>query len=217
MSEMPELLRVLKRADAGLEAGPEVEARVLVAFRRRRAVRAWKRGSALAAVAAAAVLALIPGQRHPASQSNATVAEPVNASVAAAVAPAEAPEPTRTERPVRVRRVTPPLREIATDFFPLIDTPPPFERGELVRVVLPAAAMRKVGIPVSENHLADPVQADVLVGQEGLARAIRFKPIAKTDTVSPGDPAALNWGKIVFQWLTSETPATNNPAAGATP
>ncbi len=51
---------------------------------------------------------------------------------------------------------------------------PPFERGELVRVVVPASTMRDVGLPVSQDHLSDFVQADVLVGQEGLARAIRF-------------------------------------------
>ncbi len=55
-----------------------------------------------------------------------------------------------------------------------MDSPPPFERGEILRMVVPAATMRTVGLPVSEAHLADPVEADVLVGQEGLARAIRF-------------------------------------------
>jgi hypothetical protein len=86
------------------------------------------------------------------------------------------------KRPV-VRRVRPappaePVRETATEtvteFFPLMDVAPPFGRGELVRVRLPAAAMRTVGLPVAEDRLLEPIQADVLVGQEGLARAIRF-------------------------------------------
>jgi len=61
-----------------------------------------------------------------------------------------------------------------TEFFPLIDSAPPFERGQMLRVQLPAAAMRTVGLPVGEDHLADPIQADVLVGEEGMPRAIRF-------------------------------------------
>ncbi len=65
-------------------------------------------------------------------------------------------------------------REVVTQFFPLLDVAPPFERGELLRVTVPASAMRKVGLPVNEDHLTDRVYADVLVGQEGLARAIRF-------------------------------------------
>jgi hypothetical protein len=65
-------------------------------------------------------------------------------------------------------------QEVVTDFFPLMDAAPPFERGELLRVTVPAWALRTVGLPVDEDHLTDPVQADVLVGEEGLARSIRF-------------------------------------------
>jgi hypothetical protein len=80
-------------------------------------------------------------------------------------------------RPVRRQPIEQPIqqqRETVTQFFPLLDVAPPFERGELVRVVVPASTMRKVGLPVNEDHLTDRVYADVLVGQEGLARAIRF-------------------------------------------
>ena len=65
-------------------------------------------------------------------------------------------------------------RELATDFFPLTDVALPFEHGEMVRVTVPAATMLTVGLPVPEERLADPIQADVLIGEEGLARAIRF-------------------------------------------
>jgi hypothetical protein len=61
-----------------------------------------------------------------------------------------------------------------TEFFPLIDAPPPMDHGEVFRVTVPAAAMRTVGLPVSEDRLSDRVQADVLVSEEGLATAIRF-------------------------------------------
>jgi hypothetical protein len=76
----------------------------------------------------------------------------------------------------RAARKVAPLqaREVVTEFFPLIDSAPPFERGQMLRVQLPAAAMRRVGLPVREDHLADPIQADVLVGEEGMPRAIRF-------------------------------------------
>jgi hypothetical protein len=64
--------------------------------------------------------------------------------------------------------------ETVTDFFPLLDHAPPFERGEILRVNLPASVMQTVGLPVREERLGDRVQADVLVGEEGLPRAIRF-------------------------------------------
>ena len=69
--------------------------------------------------------------------------------------------------------------EMVTDFFPLLDPAPPFERGEILRVSLPASVMQTVGLPMREERLGDRVQADVLVGEEGLLRAIRF---VRTDT-----------------------------------
>src|SRR5437868_5303465 len=69
---------------------------------------------------------------------------------------------------------SPAVEEVVTDFFPLLDPAPPFQRGRLLRVEVPASAMRMVGLPVHAEHLLDPIQADVLVGEEGLPRAIRF-------------------------------------------
>jgi len=66
------------------------------------------------------------------------------------------------------------VEEVVTDFYPLVNPAPPFERGRLLRVEVPASAMRMVGLPVHAERLSDPVQADVLVGEEGLPRAIRF-------------------------------------------
>jgi hypothetical protein len=74
----------------------------------------------------------------------------------------------------RVPRPAPKPQEIVTDFFPLMDPAPPLGRGQLLRVELPASAMQMVGLPVREDRLADSVEADVLVGEEGLPRAIRF-------------------------------------------
>jgi hypothetical protein len=34
--------------------------------------------------------------------------------------------------------------------------------------------MRDIGMPVIASEMNDPVQADVLIGQDGMARAIRF-------------------------------------------
>jgi hypothetical protein len=36
------------------------------------------------------------------------------------------------------------------------------------------STMRAVGLPVREDRLNDSVQADILIGEEGLPRAIRF-------------------------------------------
>ena len=171
-------LRALREADSGWEASPEVETRLLEALRHRRVARTWRR-SATVVAAAAGVVGLLVVRQTPV-QTPVEVAPPARVVLevppAPALKPAEAPiarPPKRTNTAkFKVQPVT--AAEVATEFFPLMDTPPPFERGELLRVVVPAETMRTVGLAVSESHLNDPVQADILVGQEGLARAIRF-------------------------------------------
>jgi hypothetical protein len=90
----------------------------------------------------------------------------------APVRPAHATISKRARKSTHVEEQT--AHEVVTDFFPLMDPAPPFGRGQILRVQLPATAMRAVGLPVADDRLADQIQADVLVGEEGLPRAIRF-------------------------------------------
>ena len=50
----------------------------------------------------------------------------------------------------------------------------PNEDFNLVRVEVPRSAMMAVGIPVSADRASEPVEADVLLGSDGLVRAVRF-------------------------------------------
>ncbi len=75
---------------------------------------------------------------------------------------------TRTPVPVRP--------EVATGFF-AIPGNDPFERldhGRLVRVRLPRSSLRAFGLPMNEERALEMVKADVVLGEDGLARAIRF-------------------------------------------
>jgi hypothetical protein len=161
-------LRALAEQDRQREAPEEVETRLLAAFRRRRARKKLKTVSWAATLAVAASLALffLRPQEHPKQAAPMPVKQQ---PVMVAAEPAPERKPLSKARPVKRQP-----REIVTEFFPLLDVAPPFERGELLRVMVPASTMRKVGLPVNESRLADRVYADVLVGEEGLARAIRF-------------------------------------------
>ena len=67
--------------------------------------------------------------------------------------------------------------ESVTDFIPLdagASAAPPLESGQLVRVQLPRSALASFGLPLSAERGNEPVKADVLLGNDGLARAIRF-------------------------------------------
>jgi hypothetical protein len=67
-------------------------------------------------------------------------------------------------------------REITTPFISLtqgysLAMP---EGGQVVRVELPRSALASFGLPVNAQRLNEPVKADVVVGNDGIARAIRF-------------------------------------------
>jgi hypothetical protein len=67
--------------------------------------------------------------------------------------------------------------ESVTDFISLVADAPaatPLESGQLVRVQVPRAALASLGLPLNAERGNEPVKADVLLGGDGLARAIRF-------------------------------------------
>jgi hypothetical protein len=69
-----------------------------------------------------------------------------------------------------------PAQEIATDFIQLAEAGPysQAEEAHLVRVELPRSALANFGLPVNAETAGGRVKADVLLGQDGVARAIRF-------------------------------------------
>ena len=175
-----DLLGALAEADASAEAPPEVELRLRQKFRSHRRRRTWRRAALwapLVPVAAAIVLVFMLIHRKPPTES----VDRVSIGTAATISSEQPlpPQPVLPDTTTKHVQKTGAARaqqpeEIVTEFFPLMDPAPPFQRGQLLRVELPASAMQMVGLPVREEGLSDPVQADVLVGEEGLPRAIRF-------------------------------------------
>ncbi len=165
MSEerVPRLLRELREADEGRGAGAGVETRVMAGFRRRRrAARAWT------AMKIAAAVVMVAGS---AFLWRGLTQAPETMTVQAPLPPAP---PAMASAKVLSRPARRRLHEVVTQFYPLMDAPPPFDRGELVRVSLPASALERAGFLVAGAGPDDRVPADVLFGEEGLARAIRF-------------------------------------------
>ncbi|HXU37838.1 MAG TPA: hypothetical protein VN937_15855 [Blastocatellia bacterium] len=65
--------------------------------------------------------------------------------------------------------------EIVTDFFPLINRGTgQLDSGQVVRVELPRSALMSFGLPMNMDRADERIKADVVVGNDGLARAIRF-------------------------------------------
>ena len=72
---------------------------------------------------------------------------------------------------------TPPVAqpELAGEFIPWpgASALPPLESGELVRMQLTVTMLPSLGVAPPASHVT-AVTADVVVGQDGLARAVRF-------------------------------------------
>ena len=185
-------LRALAESNRDQQAPPELEAKLVAAFAGSRRMRRWRRAGlgAIAAAAAVIVVAAVPNPwrlSETPARKTAVVDAPRPQTESAQIETAEATQdreivaapPRKTAGRVAGARVQkagglPVPEEVATDFFPLMDVAPPFGRGEIVRITVPAAAMQSVGLPVREERLGEPIQADVLLGEEGMPRAIRF-------------------------------------------
>ncbi|HYG81823.1 MAG TPA: hypothetical protein VD861_15605 [Pyrinomonadaceae bacterium] len=82
----------------------------------------------------------------------------------------------RTSGGVRPEAAASPDAEIATDFMPLTygGSLSQLDDGQVVRVELPRSALHSFGLPVNAERGGGRVKADVLLGHDGVARAIRF-------------------------------------------
>jgi hypothetical protein len=142
----------------------------------------WARAALLAAAAALIVAAAVSLRRGPDQQTVqmkpperhvTPPASPVIAPVVREVAKAH----IRTLRKASRKSTNEPAvaeREVMTEFIPIVYDPEPIERGQIVRIRLPLAALASFGLPVNEEHAEEAIRADVVLGEDGLARAVRF-------------------------------------------
>lgn len=191
-------LKLLAEEMESLNAPPEVEMKLRAAFRahrvvaRRSYVNYWVAGIAAALLIAISVIALSWNTKNSNEVSaGRTEPAPIKEEPRVAESPAPAPAPKKQEEVVAVQ--TPPRRrpvrrapraevanhvnrEIATDFMPLGYLSPATlqDGGQIVRVELPRSALVNFGLPVNMDRGHEKVKADVLLGVDGLAHAIRF-------------------------------------------
>jgi len=190
--DLDKLLGALREDTRGVEAPRHVEAALLTAFRTQ--ARAPARHVWIPWAIAAAAMVAIVGGTGVWMLDQPVPAPPAVKLVVAGPAPAFATElPSKTlavasrpgKRAARPRVAPPEPRavpataaatEVATDFMPLEDTVtlPPIESGHILRVQLPQSTMMRFGFPVNPDRMMEPVKADVVFGQDGIARAVRF-------------------------------------------
>jgi hypothetical protein len=97
---------------------------------------------------------------------------------------AKSPSPARSVE-LAMLESTPTAMETAAEegFLPLPGAAQlaPEDDVNMVRMELPRSAMMQVGIEVSPERAAETVRADVMVGSDGVARAVRFFEVTGSD------------------------------------
>jgi hypothetical protein len=152
MKDLNDALRQLKAADAGLTASPEIAARLRAEVRALARARTRRLQARVLQLAAVIALVAIP------------LAWWLSAWMAHARSDGSGPERASA------------LGETTTAFFPLFYSSVPISGGRLVRMEVPQSAPARFGVIAAQTSGASPgmVIADVLVGDDGLARAVRF-------------------------------------------
>jgi hypothetical protein len=152
---LSEWLREIAEADASSGASPAVQERLLEEVRARRHMRRVALVKMYALAAGLVVATAMPVWRLTTSPPSLDTA----------------------------RRATIPASdtEVATAFYPLAYGAVPVTQGSIVRVAVSPAAVAALGVePISANSSqTDVLLADVLVGEDGLARAVRFVRAAR--------------------------------------
>ena len=138
-------LRRLKQEDEAMSASPGVETRLLEEVRGLRPRQRWS-PQLIAALAAAAIVLIALSL---AQWNSSSPAAPPSAIVA---------------------------QESTTDFYPLFYSSVPAAQTHLVRLELPRESLARFGLMSADviDRTTGTVLADVLVGDDGLARAVRF-------------------------------------------
>jgi hypothetical protein len=120
----------------------------------------------------AAPLATTPPAARTAETPDATVATPPATSARPARVAVQRASASRLRR----RRPAAPTEDAADGFMrlPYAEALPESGSLQVMRVQLPRAALVRYGWPAVDGMDARPVNADVMVGDDGFARAIRF-------------------------------------------
>jgi hypothetical protein len=171
--ELLEGLRELAAAEPKA-ASPTVEQALLASFRARNARRrrvVWGSAAGAFAAAAAVMTFFFSGPAPKPSNPVAHAIRPAAPDVQEASG-----EPQQDSDLPQARFAVVRTDDVASSFYPLPEAAdlPAIETAIVVRVEMPASSLQFMGVLVGDDASADPVEADVLLGQDGLARGVRL-------------------------------------------
>ena len=174
MNNLDELEAKLAREATQTKISPAVEAALLKEFDAHRRRRILRRAVALAVDAS--LLVVFWPARKPVDQPQRKVVQ----------APRESP-PVAAIRPLPAIHKRKPKQAAPEDPEPQFVRIPyslplePYERAEIVRMEMPVSALAAAGIHISTPDTSARAQADLVVGEDGMARAVRVISILNNE------------------------------------
>ncbi len=173
-----ELLREMARSSRHQQASPELERKLAMEFRKQRMKRLLPLWTAAIAAMIIIGIWLAPQQQHHVPlpvRTETAVLPPPEAEIEVPVAALPEVPRQRVLVPVKKLPQQPVRQELRTSFYALgASAFSGTAEGYIVRVRVPRAAMASFGLPVNQELMDQRVDADLLVGDDGTARAIRF-------------------------------------------
>jgi len=164
MNPLDELEARLRQEAKHWTASPTLEATLLREMGNAPTRRVLKT-TAVVAIAAALLLTLWPARSKPTSKPNPTIAH------------APKPEPVtavQVHQPRRRHQNAPKPATLEFIRIPYSAPLEPGERTEIVRVELPVSAFASTGLQIATSDTSAKAQADLVIGEDGMARAIRL-------------------------------------------
>lgn len=172
MNRLEELEAKLAAEVEAIRPSPGLENVLLKEFdahRRPSRLRYWGLAAAASVVLG---LWLMPRQASPPPEPHIARAVP-----APPVQPPARPVARVRRKSVRKKPVEPEPEFVRIPFSPPIA---PYERTEIVRMDLPVAALTAAGFNVTTPDTSATAQADLLIGEDGMAHAVRLISIRST-------------------------------------
>lgn len=170
-------LRYVGLETKGAEAPARVQMRLMQEFRTKHKTQKTRRAALIAAwgLAAAAVIVAGVSWTNWSHESVLSAFRRKTPSVQVAVVNANKPRPSEVSTGTLEIGETLVASSTSGDFTLLPGTTPsPMEDATVVRVQMQRDALGALGFTVNEEHAADLIQVDLLVGDDGLPQAVRL-------------------------------------------
>jgi hypothetical protein len=181
---LDETLRALRESAATETPSASLESALLGEFRRHHRQKGRRRiwiGIGIGVAASLLIVMALKPERPPVAIKTPAPAPVLTTPPQPPPVVVAATTPTPRRRVMRKPQARPQAaqqagREVGTDFIP-IPYAPDFraeDSAAVVRVKLPRYSLQTVGLPFNPERANERIDADVLMGQDGIARAIRF-------------------------------------------